>query len=91
MMKKLFSYLIITTTLLFVFTNAYSVEQIGANVDKSRLFKCEMHGAVFKVHVKMIANGRYRVVVIGKGTSGNSGLMYASNYFEAARWGCGGE
>lgn len=90
-MKKRLSCLLITMSLLFVLNNAYAVEQIATHVDKSRLFKCEMHGAVFKVHVKMIENGRYRVLVIGKGTSGNSGIMYASNFFEAARWGCGGE
>jgi len=85
------SHLFLTIMLIFIFTTSYAVEHIVTYPDKSQLFRCEMHGAVFKVHVKMVEIGRYRVVVIGKGTSGNSGLMNAGNYVAAARWGCGGE
>ncbi|MBT4290307.1 MAG: hypothetical protein HOD92_23525 [Deltaproteobacteria bacterium] len=90
-MKKLISHLFLIITLILIFTNSYAVEHIVTYPDKSQLFRCEMHGSVFKVHVKMIEIGRYRVVVIGKGTSGNSGLLNTGNYVAAARWGCGGE
>ncbi len=90
-MKKLFFTFLVSVALFINFSTAYAVEYIVTFPDKSQLFRCEMHGATFKVKVKMLQIGKYRTIVIGKGISGYSGIVYADNFTNAARTGCGGE
>ena len=90
-MKKFLLHITILTLFSIISLPAMAVEYIVTYPDKSQLFRCEMHGAVWKVHITKKSRGAYRVIVIGKGVSGFSGLAHVNNYVEAARKGCGGE
>ena len=89
-MKKLLLSIALIAGLLFGGA-AHAVEYIVTYPDKSQLFKCEMHGSVFKVKVKYRGNGVYTVIVVKRSTTGFSGNVSAGSHNEAARVGCGGE
>lgn len=69
----------------------FAVEYISTRYDGTKLFTCEMKGSVYKLKVRKTSPGKYHVIVISKGTTGFSGMVYAENYEAAARVGCGGE
>ena len=82
---------LVLISLLLWCSSVFAVEYISTNTDKSQIFRCEMHGSVFKVKVKYAGEGKYTVLVYGKSTAGFSGVIFADNIYEAARHGCGGE
>ncbi len=90
-MKNLFLLLVALFIIIVESSSVFAVEYLVTFPDKTQLFRCEMHGAVFKVKVKILQANKYRVVVLGKGTTGHSGIVYADNFTAAARVGCGGE
>lgn len=69
----------------------FAVEYVATHYDGTKIFTCEMKGAVFKLKVRETSPGKYHVLVLSKGTTGYSGTVYADNFEAAARVGCGGE
>ena len=57
--------------------------------DKSRVYKCEVNGAILKVFVQYLNNGKYLVYPRSKTKSGYTGVVYTDSYEKAARKACG--
>ncbi len=67
----------------------FAVEKISTLTDGSVVFRCEYKGKDYKVRVKYMGNGVYRVLRSDQGTVAFSGETKAVNYGEAAAVGCG--